>query len=85
MVKDKDVSKILSILPTEAIYYFSNAHIERALPHNILKEMADNYGLQGNAYDDVNAALYAAKGNATVEDIIIVCGSVFLIAEVHMN
>jgi len=85
MVKDKDVSKILSILPTEAIYYFSNAHIERAMPHNILKEMADNYGLQGNAYDDVNAALYAAKGNATVEDIIIVCGSVFLIAEVHMN
>ena len=82
MVKDKDVSKILSILPKDARYYFSNAHIERAMPHNILLEKAKAFELNGESFDDVNNAIKAAKLNAKASDIIIVCGSVFLVAEV---
>ena len=82
MVKDKDVTRILSILPKEANYYFSNAHIERAMPHQILKEKATGFNLAGQSFDDVNVAIQTAKSNAVSDDIIIVCGSVFLIAEV---
>ena len=82
MVKDKDVSKLLSILPKNAHYYFSNAHIERALPHPDLLEKARAYELNGESFDDVNEAIKAAKLHAAAGDIIIVCGSVFLVAEV---
>ena len=82
MVKDKDISKILSILPKNAHYYFTNAHIERALPHADLLKKAKTYDLHGASFDDVNEAIKAAKQNAIANDIIIVCGSVFLVAEV---
>jgi len=82
VVKDKDVSKVLSILPKDARYYFSNAHIERALPHKDLLEKGKAFELNGESFDDVNGAIKAAKLNAAADDIIIVCGSVFLIAEV---
>ncbi|MCW3091856.1 MAG: bifunctional folylpolyglutamate synthase/dihydrofolate synthase [Ferruginibacter sp.] len=84
MVKDKEVSKVLSILPKEACYYFTAAHIPRALPANALKEKAAEFALAGNAYDDVNEALQAAKIQAAKEDVVIVCGSVFLVGEVEI-
>jgi len=82
MVKDKDVSKVLSVLPKEAAYYFSNANIDRAMPHAELKEKAAGFNLMGKSFENVNMAIQAAKNNAAANDIIIVCGSVFLIAEV---
>lgn len=85
MVKDKDISKLLSILPKNAKYYFSNAHIERALPHQHLLKEAKAFELNGQSFDDVNEAIKAAKRNAAADDIIIVCGSVFLVAEVNME
>jgi dihydrofolate synthase / folylpolyglutamate synthase len=82
MVKDKDITKVLSILPKNENYYFTNAHIERAIPHWDLLEKAKTYELNGASFDDVNKAIKAAKQNAAANDIIIVCGSVFLVAEV---
>ena len=40
------------------------------------------FGLKGNVYTDVNNALAQAKANAGKDDMIIVCGSVFLVGEV---
>ncbi len=85
MVKDKDISKVLSTLPKDAKYYFTNAHIERALPHTNLQEKANAFDLHGESFDDVNKAIKAAKLNAATDDIIIVCGSVFLVAEVDVH
>lgn len=85
MVKDKDVHKVLSILPKRANYYFSNAHIPRAMAHEELKEKAVTFELTGNSFDDVNTAIHAAKANAAPDEIIIVCGSVFLVAEVDQG
>lgn len=82
MVKDKDISKVLSLLPKDATYYFSNAHIDRAMPHKDLQEKAKAFELHGESFDDVNEAIKAAKLNASAGDIVIVCGSVFLVAEV---
>lgn len=82
MVKDKDVEKILSLLPKTASYYFSNAHVPRALPANDLKMLATGYGLKGNVFDNVNEAIDSAASHAHSDDLILVCGSVFLVGEV---
>ena len=83
MVKDKDAEKVLSILPKDAAYYFTNAHIPRALPAKELQEKAAIYNLTGEVFDDVNDAVINAKKNAKKTDLIIVCGSVFLVGEVN--
>jgi dihydrofolate synthase/folylpolyglutamate synthase len=84
MVKDKEVDKVLSQLPKDAEYYFTNAHIPRALPAQELQTKAAAFNLKGNFYDDVNMAIEAARQNAAAKDLIIVCGSVFLVGEVDM-
>jgi dihydrofolate synthase / folylpolyglutamate synthase len=84
MVKDKEVEKVLSLLPADAYYYFTNAHIPRAMNGEELKNKAAQFNLQGNSYDDVNIAIAAAKQQAAVTDLIIVCGSVFLVGEVNI-
>jgi len=84
MVKDKEVDKVLSLLPTEAAYYFTNAHIPRAMAAQELQTKAATFKLSGDFYDDVNNAIAAAKEKASETDLIIVCGSVFLVGEVNM-
>jgi dihydrofolate synthase/folylpolyglutamate synthase len=82
MVKDKEVNKVLSLLPANAQYYFTNAHIPRALSAVDLQTKAALFNLQGSCFDDVNEAITAAKKAAGKNDIIVVCGSVFLVGEV---
>jgi len=82
MVKDKDVSKVLALMPKNATYYFTKAQIPRALPDGELAAIASQHSLQGHAYANVHSALNAAKQNAHKDDLILVCGSVFLVGEV---
>lgn len=81
-VKDKDVRKVLSLFPKDAAYYFTNAHIERALPVQELQLMAAEIQLTGDAFDDVNCAIAAAKASTGTNDVIVACGSFFIIAEI---
>lgn len=85
MVKDKDIAKVLSMLPLGALYYFTNAHIPRALNAKELKEKAAGYQLTGADWPNVNAALDAAKAIAHRDDLILICGSVFLIGEIDRS
>jgi dihydrofolate synthase / folylpolyglutamate synthase len=82
MVKDKDIDKILSLLPNQATYYFCNANIPRALPSQELQSLALQYGLVGHSYATVQQALAAAKSNALLNDLIFIGGSTFVVAEV---
>lgn len=82
MVKDKDISKILSILPKNAHYYFCNAQLPRALPANELQQQANSFGLNGEHYPTVTQALAVAQSAATQHDLVFVGGSTFVVAEV---
>jgi dihydrofolate synthase/folylpolyglutamate synthase len=82
MVKDKDVRSVLSLLPKDATYSFTQASIPRALPAADLKVQAKEVGLEGACFEDVNAALSNARSQARANDLILVCGSVFLVGEV---
>lgn len=81
-VNDKDISAILDLLPLDALYYFTNAHIPRALPKELLAESARSRNLKGECYDDVNEAILEAKKQASNHDVIIVCGSFFILSEI---
>lgn len=81
-VKDKEVSKVLPLFPPAATYYFCKAQIPRAMDEKDLAEMAHQYGLRGHDYPSVQQAYQAAKQHAHKEDIVLVCGSFFVVAEV---
>lgn len=85
MVKDKDIDQILRLLPKKANYYFTKAQIPRALPEEELQRIASRHGLKGNSYSSVNTALYAASLNVKKEDMIVVCGSIFLVGEISIK
>jgi dihydrofolate synthase/folylpolyglutamate synthase len=81
-VNDKDVSTILDFYPKEANYYFAKANIPRGLDAQVLKQQANAIGLKGRAYSSVKNAFKAAKRNAEKDDLILVMGSIFVVAEV---
>lgn len=82
MVNDKDISKILAMLPKDATYYFCKPGIPRGLDAAILKQQAAGYGLNGVAYPSVKAALKEARSVAVLNDLVFVGGSTFVVAEI---
>ncbi len=83
MVKDKEIEKVLALLPKQATYYFTKAQIPRALPEAELQSKASAFDLKGKTFKNVNAAISTALQHARKDDLILVCGSVFLVGEVN--
>lgn len=81
MVNDKDISGVLSLLPANAVYYFTQAAIERALPANELMKQAESTGLTGQAYATVEQAVRAALYEAHPDDFVFIGGSNFVVGE----
>jgi dihydrofolate synthase/folylpolyglutamate synthase len=82
LVGDKDVSRVLKLLPTNAVYYFCKADIPRGLDAQSLKQQAMDFELNGEFYSSVRNAYEAACENADDTDLVFVGGSVFTVAEV---
>jgi dihydrofolate synthase/folylpolyglutamate synthase len=81
MVKDKDISQILSLLPVDADYYFCQAKIPRALDAQRLQEEASRHGLRGKVVRDVNEAKRMAMSQAGERDLVFIGGSTYVVAE----
>ena len=104
MVNDKDIDTVLGLLPTEAVYYFTQPATSRALPaEELLRRWQvicasrlsgggeNARGVLGcssplasspNCYPTVREALTAAQKAATVDDIIFIGGSNYVVGEV---
>jgi dihydrofolate synthase/folylpolyglutamate synthase len=82
MVNDKDISKVLSMLPADATYYFCKPDIPRGLEAESLKQKAESAGLHGDTYPSVKAAFDAAQKAAQANDLVFAGGSTFVVAEV---
>lgn len=83
VVRDKDVEPVLEILPIDALYYFCEAKIPRAMKAVDLAAKAEACGLRGEVIKDVNEALALARENASADDMIFIGGSTFVIAELE--
>lgn len=81
-VNDKDVRKLLDLLPREATYYFARPDIPRGLPAEQLQSIGASLGLRGRMYASVPKALKEAREEAGPDDLIFVGGSTFVVAEV---
>lgn len=81
MVNDKDIRGVLALLPREAVYYFTQASVKRALPVEEFARLAMEAGLQGSCYPDVASAVQAAQKESLPEDFIFVGGSSYIVAD----
>ncbi len=81
MVNDKDINKVLSVLPKDAVYYFTKASVSRALDENEFMIRANEYNLHGKSYATVTEAYNQAMTEADKTDFIFVGGSNFIVAD----
>ena len=81
MVNDKDTDGVLSLLPRNARYYFTQPAIPRALPADKIRETGISHGLHGGSYTSVADAYRAACSGYRPGDMIYVGGSTFVVAD----
>ena len=81
MVNDKDVNTVLSMLPQDATYYFTQASVKRAMPCDQFYQEVSRHGLKGQCYPTVHDAYLAAKAASSEEDLIFIGGSTFIVAD----
>lgn len=85
MVSDKDIRTVLSMMPQEAQYYFTQASVRRAMPAEEMAALGQEYQLNGSVYHTVIDAVSAARNNAKDNDIIFIGGSTFVVADFLKN
>ena len=81
MVDDKDIDKVLDLLPKHAKFYFTKAQTKRAISETIIQEKAKEHGIGGQAYPTVNEAYKAAYRSASANDFIFVGGSSYVVGD----
>ncbi len=85
MVSDKDVDGVLSLMPKDAVYYFTQSSVKRAMPHSTLKVLANSHGLAGKSFATVGEAYGEALRESEANDFIFVGGSSFVVADFLMH
>lgn len=82
-VNDKDFRHILQMLPQEnTTYYYTQPSVPRQLPVDQLAEAAAEIGMPGQAFPHVSQAIQTARQNAEPKnDLVLVTGSIFLVAD----
>ena len=85
VVRGKDLESITTLLPQDAYYYFTQAHIPRALPFTELAAWCRRAGLKGEEVPTVEEAYQKACAAASAQDLILVGGSTFTVADLLEN
>ena len=81
MVNDKDIDGVLSLMPPDASYFFTQASVERAMPVKDLAMKAMRKGLPGVLCETVKEAVEKALKSADKDDLIFIGGSTFIVAD----
>ena len=81
--KDKDMEKMMSLLPKRAHYIFTKASIERAKPVEDIAAVAEKLGLSFECRATVKEAIEHARSMAQPTDAIFIGGSNFIVAEIE--
>lgn len=79
--EDKDFSKILAQMPSDAHYFFTQASIRRAASVEKISEVATALGLDFEVAQSVEEALAKAQQQLADEDMLFIGGSTFVVAE----
>ena len=79
---DKDWAGIIRNFPMEAIYYFTEFDSKRSVTKEEFDEELKNKKLIYNAYHSVEEALSRCKSDAKSNDLILVCGSFYMMEKI---
>lgn len=79
--EDKDFSKMLAQMPSDAHYFFTQASIRRAASVEKISEVATALGLDFEVAKSVEEALAKAQQQLADEDMLFIGGSTFVVAE----
>ena len=82
---DKDIDNIITLLPKDALYYATQAQIERALPAKELFQKLSEANLSVLKVPNVLKAYNQAIATAHENDIIFIGGSFFVVGEFLKN
>ena len=87
-VNDKDFRSILHLLVAQFTssnfqfsFYFTQPSVPRRLPVADLQAAAGEMGIEGPEYGNVKEAIAAARKVAGHDDLVLVTGSIFLVAD----
>ncbi len=81
MVNDKDVNSVLELMPKEAIYLFTQASVERAMPAAEFAALGMKHGLKGLVSPSVEQAIETVMKYVTPDSMIFIGGSTFIVAD----
>lgn len=79
--QEKLSQDLLRLLPPQALYYATQAQVARAYRAEKLAADLQAVGLKARAYTTWVAAWEAAQAAAKKEDLLLICGSLYLVAE----
>lgn len=82
---DKDLNSIIPLLPQNAYYFFTQASIPRAMAAETLAKQCMSAGLHGEIVAAVDEAVKKAVDKASVNDMIFIGGSTYVVAEKTKN
>lgn len=80
-VNDKDVRSAFSYFPKDAVYYFTQADVPRAMPFEKLAGIGAEKDLKGLACATVRGAMAESGSKAGEHDLILITGSFFIVGE----
>ena len=81
MVNDKDTEGVISLLPKNAKYYFTQPSGQRAMNAEEFETIATKFNLKGEIFKTVPEAYNKALSCASPSDTIYVGGSTFVVAD----
>ena len=82
MVRDKNIGEVLELLPKNAKYIFTQSSVPRSLESAALMQKAISLGLRGEIAENVNEGIAKVRMVASENDLVLVCGSTFVVAEI---
>ena len=80
-VEEKNFKQILDLLPKDAIYYFCQPDIKRALSVEKVFEYSKKISLSGYRFNSVKNAYLESVKNADKKDLIFIGGSNFVVSD----
>lgn len=81
MIDDKDITTVMSLLPKDAIFYFTKADNKRAISEKEVMRIGTQLQLNAQCYPDVKSAYDNALKDADKDDFIFVGGSSYIVAD----
>lgn len=82
MVSDKNVDQVLSLMPNNASYYIAKPNVIRGMEIDVLSSFFKKHQFNFKKFNSISEALNGAKSLAHKDDLIVVTGSVFVVAEI---